>query len=71
PKTTFDKVDTPVVKGYTANKKQAGGLTATPDHPEVKDTVVYTPNGSVVPVDPNGNPIPNMPSVPYETDPKD
>ncbi|MDB6243880.1 YSIRK-type signal peptide-containing protein, partial [Lactobacillus amylovorus] len=36
---TFDKVDTPVVKGYTADKKQAGGLTATPDDPEVKDTV--------------------------------
>ena len=71
PNTTFDKVDTPVVKGYTANKKQAGGLTATPDHPEVSDTVVYTPNGSVVPVDPDGNPIPNTPSVPYETDPKD
>ena len=71
PNTTFDKVDTPVVKGYTADKKQAGGLTATPDDPEVKDTVVYTPNGSIVPVDPNGNPIPNTPSVPYETDPHD
>ena len=68
---TFDKVDTPVVKGYTADKKQAGGLTATPDHPEVKDTVIYTPNGSVVPVDPDGNPIPNTPSVPYENDPTD
>ena len=69
--TTFGTVDTPVVNGYTANKKQAGGLTATPDHPEVEDTVVYTPNGSIVPVDPNGNPIPNTPSVPYETDPTD
>lgn len=71
PKTTFDKVDTPVVKGYTADKKQAGGLTATPDHPEVKDTVVCTPNGSIVPVDPNGNPIPGTHPVPYETDPTD
>ncbi|MGN9009840.1 GbpC/Spa domain-containing protein [Lactobacillus amylovorus] len=70
-KTTFDKVDNPVVKGYTTKNKQAGGLTATPEHPEVTDTVVYTPNGSIVPVDPNGNPIPNTPSVPYETDPKD
>ena len=71
PKTTFDKVDTPVVKGYTADKKQAGGLTATPDKPEVKDTVVYTPNGSIVPVDPNGNQIPGTHPVPYETDPTD
>ena len=71
PKTIFAKVDTPVVNGYTANKKQAGGLTATPDHPEVEDTVVYTPNGSIVPVDPNGNPIPGANPVPYETDPTD
>ena len=71
PKTTFDKVDTPVVKGYTADKKQAGGLTATPDHPEVKDTVVYTPNGSIVPVDPNGHRIPGTNPVPYENDPTD
>ena len=70
-KTTFDKVDNPVVKGYTTKNKQAGGLTATPEDPEVTDTVVYTPNGSIVPVDPNGNPIPNTPSVPYETDPTD
>ena len=46
-------------------------MTATPDHPEVEDTVVYTPNGSIVPVDPNGNPIPGTHPVPYETDPTD
>ena len=68
---TFVPVTTPVVKGHTADKKQAGGKTATPDNPEVSDTVVYTPNGSIVPVDPDGNPIPNTPSVPYETDPND
>ena len=70
-KTTFDKVDNPVVKGYTTKNKQAGGLTATPEDPEVTDTVVYTPNGSIVPVDPNGNPIPGINPVPYETDPND
>ena len=70
-KTTFDKVDNPVVKGYTTKNKQAGGLTATPEDPEVTDTVVYTPNGSIVPVDPNGNPIPGTHPVPYETDPTD
>ena len=48
-----------------------GGETVTPADPNRSYTVVYTPNGSVVPVDPNGNPIPNTPSVPYETDPKD
>ena len=67
----FKDVESPVVKGYTADKKSVGGETVTPDNPNRSYTVVYTPNGSVVPVDPNGNPIPNTPSVPYETDPND
>lgn len=48
-----------------------GGDTVTPDDPNRSYEVVYTPNGSIVPVDPNGNPIPNTPSVPYENDPND
>ena len=67
----YTEVTTPVVKGYTADEKSVGGDTVTPDDPNRSYTVVYTPNGSVVPVDPNGNPIPNTPSVPYETDPHD
>lgn len=67
----FDPVDTPRVDGYHADKKQAGGKTATPDHPDVNDTVVYTPNGHIIPVDPDGNPIPGIPAEPYVTDPSD
>ena len=67
----YTEVTTPVEPGYTADKKSVGGETVTPDDPNRSYTVVYTPNGSIVPVDPNGNPIPNTPSVPYETDPKD
>ncbi|MDB6221661.1 mucin-binding protein [Lactobacillus amylovorus] len=67
----YTEVTTPVVKGYTADEKSVGGDTVTPDDPNRSYEVVYTPNGSVVPVDPNGNPIPNTPSVPYETDPTD
>ena len=67
----FDSVDTPRVDGYHADKKQAGGKLATPDHPNVYDTVVYTPNGHIIPVDPDGNPIPGIPEEPYVTDPND
>lgn len=67
----YTEVTTPVEPGYTADKKSVGGETVTPDDPNRSYTVVYTPNGSIVPVDPNGNPIPNTPSVPYETDPND
>ena len=52
----YNEVPTPVVKGYTANKKSVGGESVTPDNPNRSYTVVYTPNGSIVPIDPNGNP---------------
>ena len=68
---TFGKVNTPVIQGYHADKKTAGGLIATPDHPDVTDQVVYTPNGKIIPVDPNGNKIPNVPTPTYPTDPTD
>ncbi|RVU77635.1 mucin-binding protein [Lactobacillus xujianguonis] len=54
---TFNKVKTPVVPGYFANKEWAGGLTATPDHPQVQETVYFNPLGYIVPVDENGKQI--------------
>ena len=68
---TFDTVDTPVVDGYHADKKVAGGLTATPDNPNVEETVTYTPNGKLIPVDENGTPIPGADTPTYTTDPDD
>ena len=68
---TFDTVDTPVVDGYHADKKVAGGLTATPDNPNVEETVTYTPNGKLIPVDENGTPIPGTDTPTYTTDPDD
>nr|WP_278846492.1 MucBP domain-containing protein [Limosilactobacillus mucosae] len=68
---TFNTVDTPVVEGYHADKKVAGGLTATVDNPDVEETVTYAPNGKLVPVDPNGNPIPGADTPTYPTDPND
>ena len=68
---TFNTVDTPVVQGYHADKKTAGGLTATVDNPDVEETVTYAPNGKLVPGDPNGTPIPGADTPTYPTDPND
>ncbi|MEO5288429.1 mucin-binding protein [Limosilactobacillus allomucosae] len=68
---TFGTEDTPVVDGYHADKKTAGGLTATVADPNVEETVTYTPNAKIVPVDPNGNPIPGADTPTYPTDPTD
>ncbi|CAM3160799.1 MucBP domain-containing protein [Limosilactobacillus mucosae] len=68
---TFNTVTTPVINGYHANKKTAGGLTATVDNPNVKETVTYAPNGKLIPVDPNGKPIPGADTPTYKTDPND
>nr|WP_302517944.1 MucBP domain-containing protein [Limosilactobacillus mucosae] len=68
---TFGTEDTPVVDGYHADKKTAGGLTATVDNPDVEETVTYTPNGKLIPVDENGTPIPGTDTPTYTTDPDD
>ncbi|WP_265668220.1 mucin-binding protein [Lactobacillus amylovorus] len=68
---TFDSKDVPVVNGYHSDKKTVGGKTATVNNPDVTDTVTYTPNGKIIPVDPSGKPIPNVPTPTYPTDPND
>ncbi|WP_270362630.1 mucin-binding protein, partial [Limosilactobacillus mucosae] len=68
---TFNTVNTPVVNGYHADKKTAGGLTATVDNPNVEETVTYAPNGKLIPVDENGKPIPGANTPTYTTDSND
>ncbi len=68
---TFDRVDSPVIEGYHADKRVAGGETVTPDDLNKEVTVTYTPNGKIIPVDPSGKPIPNVPTPQYPTDPTD
>lgn len=53
----YNSVDVPVVKGYFADKKQAGGEILTPEKPEVTDKVTYKHLGKILPVDEKGNPI--------------
>ena len=67
----YNSVDVPVVKGYFADKKQAGGETLTPEKPEVTDTVTYKHLGKIVPVDEKGNPIAGAQTPDYLNDLKD
>ena len=68
---TFGNVDTPVVDGYHADKRTAGGTTITPEDLNKTVTVNYSQNGKIIPVDPSGKPIPNVPTPQYPTDPSD
>ena len=64
----YNSVDVPVVKGYFADKKQAGGETLTPEKPEVTDTVTYKHLGRILPVDEKGNPIEKAATPDYLND---
>ncbi|WP_158087966.1 mucin-binding protein, partial [Limosilactobacillus reuteri] len=68
---TFGNVDTPVVAGYHADKKVAGGATITPDDLNKTIVVTYAPNGHIIPVDPDGKPLPNVPQPQYQNNPND
>lgn len=76
---TFDTVTVPVIDGYVAidgfskrnNQVVAGGLTSTRDNLNVVAEVVYQKVGKIIPVDPSGKPIPNVPTPQYPTDPTD
>ena len=57
---TFGIIDVPVINGYVSPVTTAGGATVTKDNPNAVITVVYTPVGRIIPVDPNGNPIPGQ-----------
>ena len=68
---SYNSVDVPVVKGYFADKKQAGGETLTLEKPEVTDKVTYKHLGKIVPVDEKGNPIASAQTPQYLNDLKD
>ncbi|MBB1108898.1 YSIRK signal domain/LPXTG anchor domain surface protein, partial [Limosilactobacillus sp. pH52_RY] len=68
-KDNYNSVVTPVVDGYHADWARVDGQKVTMGDQEA--TVTYVPNGKIVPVDPDGNPIPNVPTPQYPTDPSD
>ena len=65
---SYNSVDVPVVKGYFADKKQAGGETLTPEKPEVTDKVTYKHLGRILPVDEKGNLIEKAATPDYLND---
>ncbi|MBB1110750.1 YSIRK signal domain/LPXTG anchor domain surface protein, partial [Limosilactobacillus sp. pH52_RY] len=65
----FGNVKVPVIKGYVADTATAGGLLAKITDPNVTQTVIYHQVGKIIPVDPSGKPIPNVPQPPYTNDP--
>ena len=68
-KGNYDEVKTPVVEGYVADKATVPSTAVTQDNIEV--TVTYTKVGKIVPVDPEGNEIPDAPTPDYTNDPND
>lgn len=68
---TFDTVKTKVISGYYADKANAGGTTVTPDDLNKEVTVTYKPIGHIIPVDPNGKQIPDVPTPQFPNDPSD
>lgn len=66
---TFKNVDSPVIKGYVTRETITKGSTVTPDDPDKTITVHYEKVGKIIPVGPDGQPIPNVPNPPYENDP--
>ncbi|GBG04276.1 YSIRK-type signal peptide-containing protein [Lactobacillus rodentium] len=74
---TLASVSTPVVASYhvvsvSADSKDGvnvDSISVNHDSKDSKVIVVYAENGHIIPVDPNGKPIKNVPTPPYTTDP--
>lgn len=64
----YGSVDVPVVKGYFADKKQAGRQEVTIEKPEVTDTATYKHLGRILPVDEKGNLIEKAATPDYLND---
>lgn len=65
---TYDAHKNPVIPGYVTDQPTVPSAPATQD---TTTTVTYTPISNIVPVDPSGKPIPNVPNPKYTNDPND
>ncbi|WGN90531.1 mucin-binding protein [Ligilactobacillus faecis] len=66
---SYADVKAPVIEGYYADRANVPGQEA--QQQDIENTVTYRPIGKIIPVDPNGNPIPNVPTPQYRNDPND
>ena len=66
-KEDYDLVKTPVVQGYYADKAEIPALKVTMEN--LRNVVTYAPNGKIIPVDKDGNPIPDAPTPHFPTNP--
>ncbi len=60
-----------VIDGYVSDQKTYEGQTATPEDANKEITIVYHKIGKIIPVDPSGNQIPDVPIPGYHNDPTD
>ena len=77
-KPNYNATKVPVLNGYVASKTSVNGQPVSSTLPgsvkkqqNTEDTVVYNKMGKIVPVDPNGNQIQNVPNPPYKNDQTD
>ncbi|WP_035460385.1 mucin-binding protein, partial [Ligilactobacillus apodemi] len=68
-KTTYDAVTTPVITGYYADTAEVTAQTVTQEN--ITIPVVYKPLGKIIPVDEDGNPLPDALTPQYNNDPSD
>lgn len=74
----YNDVDVPVIDGYVASKKSKGKRNVSAKvsagdvvEQDIEDTVVYHKVGKIIPIDKNGDPIPDVDQPIYENDPDD
>ncbi|WP_304976363.1 ribosome recycling factor [uncultured Ligilactobacillus sp.] len=65
----YATVKVPVIEGYYADRAMVPGEAT--QQRDLETTVTYNKIGKIIPVDPNGNPIPNVPTPQYHNDPTD
>lgn len=68
-KTEYAQVNTPVVNGYYTDQANVPATVVTQN--DIERTVTYKQIGRIIPVDPNGKPIPGAPTPQYHNDPTD
>ncbi|WP_229020353.1 hypothetical protein [Lactobacillus helveticus] len=72
----YNNFNVPVEIGYVAEKTTKDGAPVTNIVPgqikvqrNLEDTVIYDKLAGIIPVDPEGTPIPGVPKTPYKNDP--